>query len=353
MRAILALMILSACTGGGDDGMDGGMTGSGSDAPAWSGGPSGHVYTYSGPLYDLDARDGHVLRQIAVHSASNMVASPDTAYFDSFDTMGTGRAFALPPAATTATQISDTNLSAIYGVTGGELIGEINEEKIARVDVATGAVTTFPFPSTPQHVFICENGSLSGTTVYLVCNSQTVSSTGITNDAGMLTFDLATNTYGPYVVVTATPGDLTMASNVTNTPSGAIFTLYTGTAPNGATMGTRAVYKITGTTVSAPVAITGNSNDLDEQGGIGNTVFIALTTDDTVIPFDAATMTPGLPINVFRPAHLRTGGGQVWIGTAQHDGRLAKLDPATRDVVYKSFPLLVSTEISWLAYGGE
>lgn len=330
------------------------MTGSGSDdAPAWSGGPNGHVYTYSGPLYDLDARDGHVLRQIAVHSASNMVASTDTAYFDSFDAMGTGREFELAPNATAAAQISETSLSGVYGVTGGELIGEINEEKIARVDVTTGLVTTFPFPSTSTQIYICENGSLSGTTVYLVCNAQTLSSSGVTMSTGMLTFDLATNTYGPYVVVTDAPGDLTMASNVTNTPSGVIFTLYTGTAPNGATTGVRTVYKIMDSWVSAPITIAGNSDDGDEQGAVDNTVFIALTSGNTVIPFDAASMTAGTPITVTNPRHLRTGGGQVWIGTEQHDGRLAKLDPASRAVVYKSFPPVVSTEIDWLAYGGE
>ncbi|HEY6033344.1 MAG TPA: hypothetical protein VIV58_03770, partial [Kofleriaceae bacterium] len=141
-------MILSACTGGGDDGMDGGMTGSGSDGPAWSGGPNGHVYTYSGPLYDLDARDGHVLRQIATHAASNLVATADTAYFDSFDAMGTGRIFKLAPDATMTAQVSDASPSNIYGVLGNELIGEINEQKIARVDVTTGAVMTFDYPST-------------------------------------------------------------------------------------------------------------------------------------------------------------------------------------------------------------
>lgn len=333
--------------------MDGGLTGSGSDGPAWSGGPNGHVYTYSGPLYDLDARDGHVLRQIATHGASNMVASPDTAYFVASDGTGNGRTWKLAPDATATAKISDASPSAMYGVVGNELIGEINEEKIVRIDITSGAVTTFEYPSTPMQVYACENGSLSGTTVYLVCDAQTVSSSGVSMSAGMLTFDLATNTYGPYVVVTATPGELTMASNVTNTPSGVIFTLYTGTAPNGATTGVRTVYKIMDTWVSAPVTIPGNSNDLDEQGAVGNTVFIGLTSDDTVVPFDAATMTPGLPINVFRPRHVRTGGGQVWIGTDQHDGRLAKLDPATRQVIYKSFPLLVSTEIEWLAYGGE
>ncbi|MEO6772641.1 MAG: hypothetical protein ABI467_06410 [Kofleriaceae bacterium] len=355
MRAILvATLILAACTGGGGgDAMDGGLTGSGSDGPAWSGGPDGHLFTYSGPLYELDARDGHVLRQVTTRGASNLVASPDTAYFGAFDDTGNGRTWQLAPGATATAQISDTSLAAIYGVVGGELIGEINEEKIARLDVASGVVTTFEYPSTLAQVFDCENGSLSDHTVYLACDAQTITSTGSTTSAGMLTFDLDTNTFGPYVVVTPTPGELSLASNVTNTPSGVIFTLYTGTAPSGATTGVRTVYKITGTSVSAPVTITGNSDDGDEQGAVGTTVFIALTSDDTVVPFDAATMTPGLPIEVMRPRHLRTGGGQVWIGTDQHDGRLAKLDPASRQVIYKSFPLIVSTEIDWLAFGGE
>lgn len=325
------------------------MTGSGSDSAAWSGGPNGHVYSYSGPLYDVDARDGHVLRQITVKSATTLVASPDTPYFGGFDDDGNGRMWKVAPGETERTQISDTPLAQVYGVLGGELIGEINQEKIARLEIASGTVTTFEFPSTLTQIYGCENGSLSAHTVYLTCIAESVSSTGVSRSAGMLTFDLDTNTYGPYVEVMADADSLALASNVTNTPSGVIFSLYTGDA----TTAVRTAYKITGTSVSAGVTLPGNTVDLDEQGAVGSTVFLTELSENLVIPFDAATMSPGAGIAVSHPHHLVTGGGQVWVGANGHDGQLAKLDPATGNVVYKSFPRVVSTEIDWLAYGGE
>ena len=329
------------------------MTGSGSDGPAWSGGPNGHLYTYSGPLYDLDTRDGHVLRQIAARGVTAMVASSDTPYFGGADDSGNGRTWKVAPDSSDRIQISATPLAQAYGVVGGELIGEINEEKIARLDIASGTVTTFPYPSTLEQIFACENGSLAAHTLYLTCMVQTLAGTDVNTSAGMLTFDLDSNTYGPFVQVVATADALAMDSNVTATPSGVIFMLYTGTPPNGSTTGVRTAYKITGSSVSAGVTVPGNSSLLDEQGAVGSTVFLTERSENLVIPFDAATMSPGAGIAVSRPRHLVTGGGQVWVGSYGHDGQLAKLDPATGNVIYKSFPLLVSTEIDGLAYGGE
>ncbi len=348
MKAILAVMMLAACTGGGGGDTDGGSTGSG-DAPAWSGGPNGHLYMYSGPLYDIDARDGHVLRQITVvHPVSQLVANADTAYFTKFDDAGQGRTWTLAPGATDVAQISDTSMS-IFGVAGSELIGIKNGANILRMDTATGAVTMFQIPAGPSGAESCESGDLSGHVLYLACIEISASGTA----AGMQAFDLDTNTFAPFVVVAPSADALALASNVTNTPSGVIFTLYTGTPPNGATMGTRTAYKITGTTVSAPVDLPGTSDDLDEASAVGNTVFLTAHPSGEVVPFDAATMTAGAPITVDHPRHLVTGGGQVWIGTSVHDGQLAKLDPATGAVVYKSFEVLVSTNLDSLAYGGE
>lgn len=326
--------------------MDGGNTGSDVTSAAWNDGPIGHVFTYSTPLYDVDAHTGSVLRQPTVRGSSGLVAGNGTAYFrhaadsDSAD----ATEWQLPPGTLDAIPFAAQSLDP-FGVVGNEVIGQDNAQSITRTDLTTGVITKVMFPEDPMAPVACEQGSIYEHTVYLTCQQISATST----KAAMLTYDLDANAFGPVVVI----GDgtsLVAASNVTATPAGVVFVLYTGTPPNGATLGTRTAYKITGTTVSAPVAIPGNSDDLDEQAAAGNTIYLTMGPDQTIVPFDVATMTAGTPIAADHPRHLIGGGGQIWFGAHGHDGQLGKLNPATGTIEYKAFPLLVSVEIDSLAY---
>jgi hypothetical protein len=348
MRAfILGLSLLAACTGDDDGTSDGGgNNGSDVSAPAWNDGPSGHVFTYSTPLYDVDAHTGSVLRQPTVRGSSGLVAGNGSVYFrHPADTeSGDATEWQLPPATLDAIPFAAKSLDP-YGVVGNELIGQDNAGAITRTDLTTGVITTVPFPQDPLAPAACENGSIYEHTVYMTC--QHISAGG--TKAAMLSYDLDANTFGP--VVDVIDGEsLSAASNVTATPAGVVFVLYTPTPPNGATLGTRTAYKIMGTWVSAPVAIPGNSDDLDEQAAAGNTIYMTMGPDQTIVPFDVATMTAGTPIAADHPHHLIGGGGQIWFGAHGHDGQLGKLNPASNTIEYKAFPLLVSTEIDSLAY---
>ncbi|MFT3697111.1 MAG: hypothetical protein QM831_28470 [Kofleriaceae bacterium] len=352
MKALLAsLLLIAACSGDDDDGMTDGGSDPGTSAAAWTNGPTGHLYSYSGPLFDITASDGRTARQIKVdHPVGQIVAIDDSAYFSKFDTGGEGRTWKLPPTGDTVTQIADRSMTT-YGKDGTNVIGEINEQEIARLDPASGAITTYTFPGDfSTGVLSCENGSLHDRTVYLVC-SRFTSATG--TDIGMLTFDLDTNTFGPYVLVQSPAPTLAPASNVTWTPSGVMYTLYLGDAVEGATMGQREAFKITGTTVSAGVMIPGRSSDLEEVAAVDNTLFLTEIYANTIVTFDAATMTnSATTYDIKDPRHIVAGGGQVFVGTSEQDGRIAKINPAgANDVQYKTFERLVSTQIESLAYG--
>ena len=337
---MVGLSLVAACTGGDDDGT---LDGGGSDsAAAWSDGPTGHVFTYSGPVSDIDARTGSVLRQLTVHGGSGLVAGGGTVYFRHSPESSSADAdeWQLPPATTTPIPFALKSLDP-FGVVGNEVIGQDNDEAITRTDLTTGAITKVMFPPNSMAPVACENGSIYEHTVYMTC--QQISATG--TKAAMLTYDLDANAFGPVVVI-ADGTSLVAASNVTATAAGVVFVLYSGSA----TLGTRSAYKITGTTVSAPVAIPGNSSDLDEQAAAGTTIYMTMGPDQTIVPFDVATMTAGAAIAADRPRHLIGGGGQIWFGAHGHDGQLGKLDPATNTIEYKTLPLLVSTEIDSLAF---
>jgi hypothetical protein len=342
MRALTTLVLgaaLLACTGDDDGSADGGM-GSGSNDAAWSDGPAGHLYLYSGPLYDIDAHDGRILRQLAVTHpvAMTMQADAGHAYFTKFDDGGNGRTWTLGTASDDITQISSLSFNPI-GVYGRELVGQINESKVVRLNLDTGVDTQVTFPGT----IACQQGDLFEHTLYLACMQITAAGT----DAGMLTYDLDASAFGPFVIVKPGAMTLALASNVTGTPAGAMFTLYEGQAQTG----TRTVYKITGTTVSAGVLVPGNADDLDQQAAIGTTIYTTMYPDRVIVPFDATTMTAGAPIAIDRPRYLRAGGGQLFASSHGHDGQLAKIDPATGMIEYRAFTPVVSTEIDSLAYG--
>ncbi len=328
---------------GGGQGVDGaGGTGAGAlNAAAWSDGPAGHVYVYSGPLYDIDAHDGKILRQITAPSvAMTMQANADHAYFVKPDAQGKGRVFQLSTASNDISMLSMVS-NNLLGVYKRELIGQLNGSKVVRVNLDTGVDTQTNFPG----VVTCESGSIFEHTLLLVCLQIKASG----SDAALLSYDLDTGTFAPLVVVKAGVQPLSLASNVNGTPSGVIFTLYEGQA----SAGTRTAYKINGTTVSAGVPIAGTANDLDPQASIGNVLYIALNPDNKIVPFDATTMTAGTTIAIDRPRRLRAGGGVLWASSKGHDGQLAKINPATGEIKYRTFERLVSAELNAVAFGGS
>lgn len=349
---VASLSALVACGGGGGgggtggtggtggSGGTGGTGGSGGSLPAWNDGPPGHVYVYSGPLYDVDAHDGHILRQLTVPGAAvTMQADADHAYFSHADDQGNGHVYQMGTTSDTETLLTAVSYNLI-GVYNRTLVGQKNESQVVSVNLDTGADTETQFPGP----YSCQNGSIFEHTLYLACIQITAAGT----DAGMLTYDLDASTFGPFVTVKSGADALAAASNVNGTPDGAIFTLYEGQA----TTGTRTVYKISGATVSTGVPIAGTADDLDEQAAIGSMVYITLYPDQTIVPFDATTMTAGTPIAIDHPRHLRAGGGVLWVSTHQHDGQLAKVNPTTGDIQFRTFQPIVSTEINALAYGG-
>jgi len=336
MRAtwLLGASLLTAC-GGGDD------------SAAWTDGPAGHVYVYNGSLYDLDASDGHTLRVLRPDDsiAQTMRAGESGAYFQMADAAGQGHTYQLTTTGSAITMLAATSFNPI-GVVGRELIGQFDERKVVRLDLDSGATTMFDFPSSlASGVLACQSGSLYEHTLYLACLS--VTATGST--AGMLTYDLDAATFGTFVPVKSDVMPISLSSNVDGTPAGAMFTLYEGTA----TAGTRTVYKIDHSGVSAGVVVPGTANDLDEQTAIGATVYLPLNPDNVIVPFDAMTMTPGTPIAIDHPRYVRSGGGVLWSSSKQHAGTLVKIDPTTRTLDERTFtgdP--IATEINALAYGG-
>lgn len=309
------------------------------DAPAWTGGPAGHVYVNAGPLFDIDARDGRVLRQIEA-SGRNLRATSDHAYFTDFDDEGTGRVFQLGLDSDVPVQLGDVS-NLLLGTAGGQLVGVKNGNEIVRTDLASGVVTKTPIPG----ALSCESGSIAAGSLYLACVRF-----GISHVAGMITLDLAANTFSPFIVVKADVTPLAMASNVNATPAGVVFVLYEG----GASLGTRTAYGIDAAgTVGAPIPLPGASDDLDDQDAIGNTIYTTLYPANQILPFDVATMTALPPIAIEHPRHLRAGGGMLWTDTGQLDGALARVEPATGDVVLRSLPSLEAAGIDALAFGPE
>jgi hypothetical protein len=324
--------------GVGAGGSGGGGTGGGSSDTAWDDGPTGHVYAYAGPLYDIDAHDGRVLRKITAKDVKmHMQADVDHAYFVQSDDQGDGHVYQVGLDNNDITQLSPVS-NNLFGVYGGELIGHLNANKIVRIDLDTGVDTQIPVPPGPN----CESASIFEHTLYLACVSITAAGT----DAGMLTYDLDTGEFGPFVIVKEDVSALAMASNVSGTPSGALFALFEGSLE-----GTRTAYKINGTTVSAGTLIPGTANNLDQQAAIGDMVYLALNPDGAIVPFDASTMTVGTPIPIEHPRYLRAGGGSLWAGGS--DSKVAKINPATGDVKYREFPPLEAGGIDALAFGGE
>jgi hypothetical protein len=335
MRALLlGLIALTACTDPPPD-----PTG---DEPVWTDGPAGHVYVYAGPLYDIDARDGRILRKITLdHAASNFQATADHAYFTKFDAGGNGRVFALGLDTDTPEQLGEVS-NVLAGVVAGEVIGLRNGKEIVRTDLATGAVTKTMVPAGLE----CASASLTGSKLYLVCMRFAP-----TRDVGAIVHDLAAGTSTNLIVVKTGVQPLALASNITATPAGVVFVLYEGMA----SAGTRTAYPldVAAGTVGAAVPLPGTSDDLDEQGAIGNTIFLTLFPSGQVLPFDVSTMTARAPIPVDRPRHLRTGGGWLWLATHGLDGVLARVDPLTGAQALRTFPPLEASGIDSLAYGGE
>jgi hypothetical protein len=175
-------------------------------------------------------------------------------------------------------------------------------------------------------------------------------------EAGMMDFDVGAMTFGPYVsVAPAMAMDSPLASNLTYTSAGLLFSYLTG----GATSGSRKVFHIDPTSyaVSPGVMVAGMSNNLDEQDAVGTTVWMTQLPSNQVVPFDVATMTAGNAVSVSHPRHLRTGGGQVFVGMRgmptepTGDGAVAKIDPATGTVAFRTFPK-PGSEVESLAFTG-
>lgn len=296
------------------------------------------MYVFADSLYDLDATDGSVLRQLtSTHIDETMQADADDAYFVRDDAQGDPRVFQLGTAASEATELSAVS-NELLGIYAGELVGQLDGNKLVRIVLATGADSQIPLPLVGAN---CESGSIFEHTLYLACVQNTATGT----DAGMLTYDLDSGEFGQFVVVKSGVATFAVASNVTGTPSGALFALYEGVLE-----GTRTAYKITGTTVSAGTPISGTANNLDQQAAIGNMVYLALNPDGVIVPFDVSTMTRGTPISYEHPRLLRAGGGFLWAGGS--DGKLAKINPTTGDVKFRQFPQ-PGGDVDALAFGGE
>jgi hypothetical protein len=323
--------------GAGATGTGGVGTGGTTSDAVWDDGPVGHVYVFADSLYDLDATDGRVLRQLPTTNIDEtMQADADHAYFVRDDAQGDPRVFQLGTSGDEVTQLSAVK-NELLGVYAGELVGQLDGNKLVRIVLATGVDTQIPLPVGLN----CENGSIFEHTLYLACVQNTTTGT----DAGMLTYDLDSGELGQFVVVKSGVASFAAASNVTGTPSGALFALYEGVVD-----GTRTAYKITGTTVSAGTPIPGTANNLDQQAAIGNMVYLALNPDGVILPFDVSTMTAGTPIAYEHPRLLRAGGGFLWAGGS--DGKLAKINPTTGDVKFRQFPQ-PGGDVDAFAFGGE
>lgn len=306
--------------------------------PAWTDGPAGHVYVNAGPLYDIDARDGRILREIDA-SAAHLQATADHAYFTDSDAEGTKRVFQLGLDDAMPEQLGEVS-SILFGTHGGELVGVKNSTQIIRTDLATGAVTMTAIPAGLD----CQSGSISAGSLYLACLRY-----GLTSVAGMIVLDLDADTFGPFVEVKTGALSVSMSSNVTATPAGVVFVLYEGEP----SLGTRTAYKIDGTgSVGVGVPLPGSADDLDEQAAIGNVIYSTMFPSNQIVPFDVATMRALPPIALDRPRHLRAGGELLWVGL--HDGGgLARVVPASGETVIRSLPTDGTYSLDSLAYGGE
>jgi hypothetical protein len=335
--------------GGAGAGVGGGGPGgaAGSSGAAWSGGPAGHVYAYAGPLYDIDATNGAILRTIKLdHPASLMQATPSAAFFGKFDAAGKGKVFSVGLSSDEATEVvhASANLRAVGG---GKVLGDRNSSIVITYDPATQEATETPIPVPLQ----CEGRSASDSTFYLVCIQIGVAGT----DIGLLAFDIATRKFSPFVVVKTGSSALALASNATYTPAGVLFSLYEGSAVTGS----RTAYRIDLATsaVSAGVALPGMSDDLDSQDAIGSVVYLTEYPSDQILPVDVATLTPAAPIAIQQPMHLRAGGGALWVAMRGMDkatagGALAKVSPASGEIAIRAFPPLEASEVATLAFGG-
>jgi hypothetical protein len=336
MRALHALALTSLCLGACTDPDDPG------DEPAWTDGPAGHVYVYAGPLYDLDAHDGRILRRIVLdHAAASLRATSDHAYFTKFDTAGTGRVFQLGLDSDVPTQLGEVS-NLLLGTAGDQLVGVRNASEIVRTNLTTGEVTNTVIPGGLS----CESGSIAAGTLYLACVRF-----GSPSEAGMIALDLAANSFGAFIVVKSAVQPISAASNVSATPAGVVFVLYEGTA----SLGTRTAYAIdvAAGTAGPAIPLPGRSDDLDEQDAIGGTLYLTLFPDNQILPFEVATRTALPPITVDQPRHLRAGGDMLWVASRGLDGALARVEPVTGAVTPRTFPPLEASGIDSLAFGGE